>query len=1102
MMKRAIFSLVMLIALLGVLAVDADARRNTDTRIEQATQAKKVPVHDAMTGSALAPNVSRYVPVGAVANPNIVNSRGALIGQTWRDWQENSTIGRLVATNPPSVGIPGVHFVWINASLPGDYGPSGNKEQYAYSYFDAETGSYPIPMGVTIQDASSGSRERGDYPKVVVNPKTGAAIVGGFDWEDRGAGVADWRFHVYFDLIPGTGTFGTIADGSSMTSASMDSGGVRARWPKFAMTVTSTDTVLYLAGIGNGNNEVKVYRKFGLKPMLEDTSWHLVYQDSTFYPCVDVATDPTSSRVAVSWMYASLNGALYDVYYAASPSGLKGTWIRDNITRYVGPGYTAWLETCIMFDTQGRMHIMWPAGQSVDGSGVTDRSRIFHWSEWNPTKKYTVYNAEYDPAVSPCNGNQSNVFNVGKVTFGECDNKLYAVFTSWNDPITGHNDDCQKDDVRANGENWVCISKTLDGSAWDAPRNLSNSYTPDCDTGECADDVYNSIALQGMDDNDFTVVTPNWNNAVTYDLGTGYGGSKFTQVFYHTDRTPGGAYIPQGPTSLNDQRWIRLACVNPVTAARLEVMPGSLVFPEFVKPSSTETDTLELTNIGNTLLTFTGLTAFEDSSRGPGAPVTGWLSYSGLPTTLNEAETKEMYVTFNCNSVSQMGTILYGRLRFAFETPPTTQDFEIGLTVTDSIVFPDWDTIMTACTELVLGTNGNMGHNAAYRVNMDYFGPDECDIGSNGRGDSRIYLYDASPVVFRHVGPTAYRTSWSLYSDGFISPYGFKPMNGPGYAPHGSFSTPSYDGFNSGTFITVDSLVKLEQTWWAPTHPDSCNFIVERLRIFPANIGSPVTGLVIGEQYDWDVPSDSGANTSAGGASNVSGVDATRRLVWVRGFNSADTVTDCIDNSKRYAGTALLNWFMKNKTCFDSIYAAKAVNNTVLQGGGSYVTDSIMLQMHVNSPQFFSEPTMVDKAVMMTYKDGLNGYTLPANDTLTIFTAMATVRTSAGTAIGMGNPGPGLDSLKLAIDKAKNFMRKNLGFCASCCQGKTGNVNMLGIVDLSDLSALVSYLTGGGYVLPCVPAANVNTLGIVDLSDLSALVSYLTGGGYVLPNCG
>ena len=70
-----------------------------------------------------------------------------------------------------------------------------------------------------------------------------------------------------------------------------------------------------------------------------------------------------------------------------------------------------------------------------------------------------------------------------------------------------------------------------------------------------------------------------------------------------------------------------------------------------------------------------------------------------------------------------------------------------------------------------------------------------------------------------------------------------------------------------------------------------------------------------------------------------------------------------------------------------------------------------------------------------------------------------------------------------------------------CCQGAVGNVNGIGIVDLSDLSSLVSYLTGGGFTPACQDEANVNTLGIVDLADLSALVSYLTGGGYVLPSC-
>jgi hypothetical protein len=88
----------------------------------------------------------------------------------------------------------------------------------------------------------------------------------------------------------------------------------------------------------------------------------------------------------------------------------------------------------------------------------------------------------------------------------------------------------------------------------------------------------------------------------------------------------------------------------------------------------------------------------------------------------------------------------------------------------------------------------------------------------------------------------------------------------------------------------------------------------------------------------------------------------------------------------------------------------------------------------------------------------------------------------------------------LDTNKVKAF-DGSLTLYAGCCQGTTGNVNGTGIVDLADLSALVSYLTGGGYVLPCNKEANINAIGIVDLADLSALVSYLTGGGYALPTC-
>lgn len=74
-------------------------------------------------------------------------------------------------------------------------------------------------------------------------------------------------------------------------------------------------------------------------------------------------------------------------------------------------------------------------------------------------------------------------------------------------------------------------------------------------------------------------------------------------------------------------------------------------------------------------------------------------------------------------------------------------------------------------------------------------------------------------------------------------------------------------------------------------------------------------------------------------------------------------------------------------------------------------------------------------------------------------------------------------------------------FSTGCCVGKRGNINLVGIVDVADLSTLVTYLTDASHKLVCYDEANISGSGIVDLTDLSALVNYLTGGGYELPNC-
>ena len=1098
MTNRFAFRLILLLAVIALLATAASARvRPGDNRLQQAEQFANQRDRGGDNGIS---SGSHGVGLPVAAAPNVNESRGALVSQTYYDWQATSVYRGMVETNPrltPS-DIAGVHFTYM--SRPGG-GVAGYFNRCGYNYFDASTGTFAFPGGtIVVQNDGISSSEATQYPRITVDQE-GKGVITQTYWLDIGDASSIGLMSSY-DLIAGGGQFGGIFDGAVMQATTMHQGDISSdfptQWPEPALTATSTDTILYLAAVENNcegicASGIKVWRKIGESTPGFDPSWTLVYNDTAWWVNADMSADPTSTKVALVWTLGPPgdrlgSGGNYDVVYAESPTGASGTWTKHNVTNYSGPGYRADLEVNSLYDSEGQLHVVWNGTYGTTSWGG-DSGRLFHWSQRNPSIISIIYPFEYNPAEA-CGYSGTNTMNVSRYQIGECDGRMYIVFVSWNDPtyFPAQDDCCKSASLgnAANGEVYVTVSKDLDGKSWDKPRNLSNSYSPNCDTGTCAADNYASISRFGIDDLDYAG-TEQWTNALTYDpSGGSYTGTAYTQVMYFTDRYPGYAHRDQGPYTLNDFRWIRMACVSPVLAPNVVATPSSITYPEFGKPGVAKIYSVILDNIGNANATIGSIVATEDSVRGVGSG-SGWLSVTNTPSVIPEAGRDSMRVTLNVSGVIATGpTVLFGHVTIPYTTPAASLTFPIQFTVADTIVHTVWDSVSTSCLDLIVGTDGNMGNNYQGKVNMDYAGnPAECDTGPNSRGDAESYLGDGSPIIIRKPTPTTFRGSWSAYSSGFQTPTGFKPASGSGYAPHGSFSTASYDGFNSGTFLTVDSLVKVEKTWWAPKHADSCNFIVQRMRVFPATIGTAVTNLQIGEVIDFDVPTDSGTSN------NVSGTDQTRRMVWMRGFNSGDTVTDCADNSRRYAGIALLNWFMKNKACFDSLYGGSAIANDAYVYGG-VIADSMSQVMHVAG--YSTESRTTDVSALLTFKDGTSGYTLPANDTLTIFTALATVRTSANTTAG-------LDSLKKYVDKAKEFMKKNIGVCASCCQGVTGNVNMTGIVDLSDLSALVSYLTGGGYVLLCSPEANVNNTGIVDLSDLSALVSYLTGGGYVLPNC-
>lgn len=1118
MTKKWFSIVVLLVVLVGMLAITADAKlRPSDPRIEKARLFQRSLALDDGRGEMIAAARGYQSSSLGSAQP-AVDSRGALVAQTWRDWMANSSIGRTVDFNRPSSGFAGVQFSYMEKAS----AATADRTRWGWAAYEAVTpgGSF-VPAGgkVIVQDDSPGSVEAGSYPKIYVDA-TGTAIVGSYDFPDQAGSPSLTQMHVSYDNGAIVGDFGGILDGSVMSEAVRDLGGYESAetiWPTMDVYENGGSVTIYLAAFENvtGNDgAMKVYRKVGWAPGNPDATWSLVFTDTTFFPTQDISCSRVSSRVGAAWPKFTPAGRTAgdtfqnDVHCAISPNGNSGTWVRTNITNYSGAGYRAWLEVACLFDTSDKFHVIWNGGYTDGVDFGARRCRLFHWSEHNTSRIYTIFDAGWDPTLTDCVGG-SNVMNVGKFSIAECDNRLYAIFSAWNWPgVNGTDpvDDCCASaavNQAANGEVYLSVSSDLTGSAWDVPRNLSGSYAPACDTGNCVDDRWASISRYGMDNALYT--SPQWANAYTYDLGTGYAGTKYLQVWYTTDRYPGGGILgtPQGPLTNNDMRWIRLACVAPVPAALLSVSPGFIEYPEYTKPGVEKQYTLTLENTGNTTLNLTSVTAVEDSVK-PAAPaVPGWLAYSGAPANIAIASSANMTLELNNSGVVAAGPRrLFGHLVFSYGPPAKTLNFPIEFIVADTIVFTTWDSITTQCgIRLTVASNGNMGNNFLGGANMGFPQPSpECDTGANNAGDADIYLGDASPVIVRFVAPSTYIASWSIFQDGFASANGFKPLF-PG-GTRGSFSAARWDGYNSGTFCTSDSLIKVEKTWWAPagaTNADSCKFIIQRMRVFPYTIGNSVSGLAIGEAFDFDVATDSGTSN------DVAGTDPTRRLVYMRGFTSTDTAIsnhNCYINSRRYAGAALITMHLKNCTQETSLYAGyNAANDSFVYPEGGFVPAQLWANMQFSG--YTNESRIVDLHSVLVYKNGASnaGYTLPANDTLTIWTAMAVVRPGGGTAA------QGLDTLKKEIDKAFAWY-VNVRTCvpSGCCIGTTGNVNksVSETPDLSDLSLLISYLTVTPKpALPCVPEANVNGSGVnPDLSDLSLLISYLTQTPKpTLPNC-
>jgi hypothetical protein len=506
--------------------------------------------------------------------------------------------------------------------------------------------------------------------------------------------------------------------------------------------------------------------------------------------------------------------------------------------------------------------------------------------------------------------------------------------------------------------------------------------------------------------------------------------------------------------------------------------------PYGVEPGETLTKHCWLKNVGDAEL----VTSISIDSLYPSTQM--WFTLSSLgPFTIQPGDSVQ--VTLSVLGVGSPGTLIRQFAGFWFvSNTPTPNDSLYDSITADSPPSHNWapliDTISTGCTRLVIDDGLEMGDMGSGRANMDYFDFGDCDTSDAILGQSDVYLFDGSPVILRKTGDAAYTASWDMFGEGVGGPNGFRPQVDavPPIFRYLDTVTAEYEMLQSGQWMTNDSLVAIEVTYYAPRNAgDSCNFIIRKMALFPTH-STAVTNLMIGDAIDWDIPSDTAVY-------NRGGFDAGRNLLYQRGWDKASDPTQCQRNDARFGGTALLNWHLASE--------GPLAGHTTLYGGlvglnsdWIYPNDGFVpseLWNLLSIPGLTNVPDSVDLFTLLSYK---YNFTLASTDTLIVWSAVATIRNGS------------LADLQSTMDKAKRWFFNHLsGFPPPCCVGTTGDANGDGTVDIGDLDCQIQFIFFG-FLPPdccvCPEECDFNGDRANDISDIVTLVDFLFFGGE-LPPC-
>ncbi len=1052
---------------------------------------------------------------GSKAEPfalNAMDHAENVIGYTTYDYQNNALQRRQVEHR----GTNNIHFAWMWLSVMDAADASRDLRYYGYNLTTC------LPTAGTSGTGMGAGRA--GYVAIDVYyptefPIPAAHLTGAtntaptayydFGWTS-GLPLGLYEAHSPTDIF-GYGVLGVQGTGPGNENI----------WPYIEMHV-GTETVLHMVAnesVPAGDDSTTLttlsyYRRvgdYGFNSGTPNGVWsdqRVIDSNNMGDPIV--VADPNSDRVAIVWMAPSAfnrgvdesNSFDQDVYYAFSNSQ-GADWasttfpsISDdvensvlsggNITNYPDPGASenwdgqefGYSEVQGLFDHSGNLHVVWGTRTySTDDEHVTFRDGgLYHWSENNPqVHNLFKWPTRFGTLGNACATSADWMQEAGKMSLAICsDGTLYCSFTRF--AVDGICDVDECDAVCSNvdhgsaagaqGPNAVgylyYTASDDGGQLWDAPQRVTGRVSTQA-TGCWPDTSITSLQCH----------SEMWGSMARYSRTETCGdeiGEEVLDVVYIDDLAPGGVVRgDNGVWTTNPVTWQVAACRPVVYVAQYAddapVNGVGICYSNTMLnvPVGGDTDLIiKMWNTGNLDNAYTVVPSYTDGS--------GWIVPDAASGTILKglADTTTLTLTVSAPAGAANPSTWVGQVAINHAAVSSPRIIPICLTVGD-INTLQADTLATACKQIQVNNVGQYANNTP-DASLDYI--DDCDTFV-AETDPTSYLFDASPVVSFISGVDTLRymayAANSIYDDD-----AFVPQSDLVVTPdNGSYT------FATAEFTTADTNIGFIVEYYVPTTLDSCEFIVQRLKVFSKN-GATYNNVLVGEIMDWDVPSDSGSN-------NTSSFSTSDNSIWMQGYEYDDATNgDCGQlETDRFAGVRMCSP-VKNAMTFD--------NATYIYTSGPYGVEAPLppgvAYDLMNGEEGFSiyssanpDSVATDLSMLVTF----DAYDITSVDTFETVMVLATGKTGESDFT---------QSLSDGIEWAGAH-----GLCELDCCDLAGDANNDGALNIGDAVYLITHIFKSGPPPPCINEGDGNGDCALNVGDAVYLITHIFKSGPP-PVCG